>query len=163
MIKKFLLSLACLCFAIPAMAQQMQPVLMAETARKIIDGCHAFAVENELNVVIAIYDAGADLNAFKRMDGAQLGSVEIAQWKGESSAKFRRPTAGFSERAREFPSFAAAPGIAIIRGGVNIPAEDGTHMGGIGVSGASSADDERCALAGLEAAGLTHPLITAEE
>jgi uncharacterized protein GlcG (DUF336 family) len=41
---------------------------------------------------VAVLDSGANLVAFARMDGAQLGSIAIAEHKARASVKFRRPT-----------------------------------------------------------------------
>ena len=46
-------------------------------------------------LICAVVDSGAVLVSFKRMDGAQLGSVEIALHKARASAKFRRETKAF--------------------------------------------------------------------
>lgn len=138
----------------PASAQEMRPVLTAASAQAIVEGCKDFAKGNDLNVNIAVIDQGKNLIAFLRMDGAQLASIDIAMWKANASASFRRPTKGFAERAREFPALAQAPNIAIFEGGEAIFTEDGEHLGGVGVSGAASADDAACARAGIAKAGL---------
>src|SRR6476660_9353098 len=43
-------------------------------------------------LICAVVDSGAQLVAFKRMDGAQLGSIAIAEHKARAAAKFRRET-----------------------------------------------------------------------
>jgi len=148
--------------ALPALAQDTRPVLSSESAGIIVDGCLAWAEENDIQIIISVYDQGVDLMAFQRMDGAPMGSIEISEWKGRSSANFDRPTAEFAELAPDYPAIYSAPGIATFRGGVPIRTVDGTHIGGVGVSGASSENDERCAHAGIAAAGLASSQIETE-
>ena len=139
-----------------AVAQEARPALGAAAAKAIIAGCEAFAQEHDLRVNIMVLDQGRNPMAFLRMDGALLGSIEIAEWKANAAASFRRATKGMNERAREFPAYAAAPNIAIFEGGEAIFDARGAALGGVGVSGASSADDAACARAGIAAAGLMH-------
>ncbi|NOX95632.1 MAG: heme-binding protein [Alphaproteobacteria bacterium] len=141
---------------IPAVAQEMKPTLTAASAKAIISGCEAFAEENDLNVNIAVLDQGKNLVGFLRMDGAPLGSIEISQWKANATASFPRATKGAAERAREFPALGFAPNIAIFEGGEAIFTKDGAHLGGVGVSGATGAEDAACARAGIAKAGLFH-------
>jgi len=140
----------------PVAAQEMRPVLTASSAQAIVEGCRAFAEEKGWRLNIAVLDQGRNLQAFLRMDGAQLGSIEISQWKGNAAASFPRATKGAAERAREFPALAAAPNIAIFEGGEAIFTKDGTHLGGVGVSGATGSEDAECARAGIAQAGLSH-------
>jgi hypothetical protein len=67
--------------------------------KRTADACAAKAVEEGWKMNVAVVDAGADLVLFQRMDGAFLGSVEIAQMKARSSAMFPFPTRGLSEIA----------------------------------------------------------------
>ena len=46
---------------------------------------------------VAVVDSGANLVAFGRMDGAQLGSIAISEHKARAAAKFRRATKAFEE------------------------------------------------------------------
>ncbi len=140
----------------PAAAQQMRPILTAASAKAIVAGCEVFAEENDLKVNVTVLDQGRNLLAFLRMDGAPLGSIEISQWKANSTASFPRATKGAAERAREFPALAAAPNIAIFEGGEAIFTSRGDHLGGVGVSGATGAEDAACARAGIANAGLAH-------
>lgn len=147
-------SFLCLAVALPASAQTMAPVLSSESAQKIVSGCEAYAKDNGLKVNIAVLDQGKNLMAFLRMDGAPLGSIDIAMWKANGSAAFPRPTKTTSDRARDFPAIGHAPNIVIFEGGEAIFTDSGNHLGGVGVSGAASADDAACGRAGIEAAGL---------
>ncbi|KVC27055.1 cobalamin adenosyltransferase [Burkholderia pseudomultivorans] len=111
-----------------------------------------------VRVNVAVVDAGGLLAAFVRMPGAPLHSIDIAIDKAYTAASFGLPTgawhdalAAHSEAVRQglvmrarFVAFGG--GLPIVEGGVLI--------GGIGVSGGSEAQDERCARAGLDAVGL---------
>jgi glc operon protein GlcG len=141
--------------ALPASAQESRPVLAASTAQDIVAGCQAWAEEHALNLVIAVYDQGVDLKAYLRMDEAPYASIAIAQWKGEGAAGLGMTSAAVGGLAENNPAIYTTPALATLRGGVPIRTADGVLLGGVGVSGASGADDELCAIAGVEAAGLT--------
>ncbi|UTW55943.1 heme-binding protein [Kordiimonas sp. SCSIO 12610] len=136
-------------------AQDMRPVLNSASAKKITEGCEAYALDHDLKVNIAVLDQGTNMMAFLRMDGAPIGSIDIAEWKANSSAASGRPTKARFEAAKNFPAIGHAPNIAVFEGGEPIFTLDGVLLGGVGVSGAASADDAACARAGIEAAGLT--------
>ena len=136
-----------------AAAQDMRPALTASSAKAIVAGCEAHALEKGWKLNIAVLDQGRNLIAFLRMDGAPLGSLEISQWKANASASFPGPTKGAADRAQEFPALAAAPNIAICEA---IFTKEGVHIGGVGVSGAAGSEDAECARAGIAAAGLRH-------
>ena len=139
---------------IAASAQDMRAALDAASAKAIVAGCEAYAGEKGWRLNIAVHDQGNNLIAFLRMDGSPLGSIDIAQWKANSSAAFPRPTKVTADRAGDFPAIGFAPNIAIFEGGEAIFAEDGSHIGGVGVSGARGSEDAECARAGIAAAGL---------
>jgi uncharacterized protein GlcG (DUF336 family) len=134
----------------------MRPALTAASAKAIVAGCEAHAMEKGWKLNITVLDQGRNLIAFLRMDDAPLGSLEISQWKANASASFPGPTKNAAERAKEFPAFAAAPNIAIFEGGEAIFTKNGVHIGGVGVSGAAGSEDAECARAGIAAAGLRH-------
>ena len=140
----------------PAAAQEMRPALTTASAKAIIAGCEAFASEKGWRLNIAVFDQGKNLLAFLRMDGSQLGSVDIAQWKANAAAAFPRSTKGAANTARTFSAIGHAPNIAIFEGGEAIFTDDGVHIGGVGVSGARGSEDAECARAGLDAAGLKY-------
>jgi glc operon protein GlcG len=105
-----------------------------------------------------VVDAGADLVLFQRMNGAFLGSVDIAQRKARSSAMFPFPTRGLSEIAfgkegepGRTPGLAFVPGLAAFPGGLPIKTANGAHIGAVGVSGGTGDQDEACAQAALDA------------
>jgi uncharacterized protein GlcG (DUF336 family) len=142
-----------------ALAIDKKPVLTLELAQKITAGCQALAQEKGWKMNIAVVDAGANLVTFERMDGAFLGSVLISQNKAETSAKFPFATRFFGELAYGkdmkggmVPGIAQVPGVITFAGGLPIKASDSTQLGGVGVSGGTSDQDEECAQAGLDAA-----------
>jgi glc operon protein GlcG len=142
-----------------AMALEKKSSLSLEDAQKMAAGCLAKAQEKNWKMNIAIVDSGANLVLFERMNGAFLGSIEIARHKAETSAKFPIPTRKFEELAYgkdlkggNLPGIAQVPGVIAFAGGLPIMAADGTHLGGIGVSGGTADEDEQCAQAGLDAA-----------
>jgi glc operon protein GlcG len=134
-------------------AQQLRPALNFATAKTIADGCVAYADSNKLSMVIAIYDAGGQLIHFAKMDGASAGASRAAQWKGLSAAIYQ-----FSTEETGKWNVPTAPDIATVPGGLVIKTKEGYAIGGIGVSGAASSVDVKCAEAGLRAAGLLSPV-----
>jgi glc operon protein GlcG len=128
------------------------------TAEKMAAACEAKATQEGWKMNIAVVDDGADLVLFRRMDGAFLGSVDIAQMKAETSAKFPMPSRAMGEIAfgkdgepGRAPGLAFVPGLAAFPGGLPIKTGDGAHLGAIGVSGGTGDQDEQCAQAALDA------------
>ena len=127
-------------------------------AQKMADACEAKATQEGWKMNIAVVDSGADLVLFRRMDGAFLGSIDIAQMKARTSAMFPFPSRGLGEIAfgkdgepGRAPGLAFVPGLAAFPGGLPIKTADGAHIGGIGVSGGTGDQDEECAQAALDA------------
>jgi uncharacterized protein GlcG (DUF336 family) len=117
---------------------------------------HAAAIEVPVNV--AIVDPGGVLMAFLRMPGAPLHSVEIAIDKAYTAASFGLATSQWSAALAQHSAavregIVRRPRFVAFGGGLPI-IEDGQRIGGIGVSGASEAQDEAIAQAGLSAIGL---------
>ena len=140
-------------------AAEQKATLTLNTAVAMVDACAAMASEMGWRMNIAVVDSGADLVAFRRQDGAFLGSIDVAIDKAKTSANFPFPTSFAAELAHgkdgqpgPLPGVANVPGIITFAGGLPIMAGDGVHVGGIGVSGASAEDDEKCAQAGIDAA-----------
>jgi glc operon protein GlcG len=131
-------------------AQDLKPALNYTVAQKILLGSIAYADSAKVNMVIAIYDNDAQLMSFARMNGASIGVSKVAQWKGVSAALYQTSTAQTATWNAN-----NAPDIATIPGGVPIFTKDGNFIGSVGVSGAASSVDVKCAEAGLRAAGLS--------
>jgi len=126
--------------------------LTLDAAKKIAAAAEAEARKNNFTVVIAIVDDGANLLYLERMDGTQMGSIEIAQFKARSAAKFKRPTKAFGDRLTSGEMYLLkVPDLAPFEGGV--PIMLGTEcIGGIGVSGMTSQQDGVVAAAALAVA-----------
>jgi uncharacterized protein GlcG (DUF336 family) len=113
-----------------------------------------------LRVNVALVDAAGLLAAFVRMPGAPLHSIDIAIDKAYTAASFGLPTGEWHD-ALAGHSAAVQQGLVLrarfvaFGGGLPI-VESGRVIGGIGVSGGSEAQDETCARAGLNAAGLAN-------
>ena len=136
-----------------AFAVEQRPFLTLEVAKKMAAACEAKAKQEGWKMNIAIVDSGGNLKYFLRQDDAFLKSIEIAQMKAGTSAGFPFSTKQVAEiAATRVPGIAHVPGIATFEGGLPIMTGDGKHIGGIGVSGATSEQDGLCAQAGLDAA-----------
>lgn len=131
-------------------AQEMARVLTLEDAQRISDAAEARARQDNWNVVIAILDAGGHLVALRRMDGTQIGSVDVGIQKATSALKFKRPTKVFEDAVKSGSvHIISLPGVIAVEGG--LPIKDGDRViGSIGVSGVTSAQDGIIAAAGLE-------------
>jgi uncharacterized protein GlcG (DUF336 family) len=131
-------------------------------ANTIIDA--AFAKGQALGLKplsVAVLDAGGHLIAFQRQDGSSTLRPQIAAGKAGGALALGVSSRKIGEMAAERPSFVAslgtiAPhGVIPAAGGVLIAGAGGTVIGAVGVTGDLSDNDELCALAGIEAAGLT--------
>jgi len=108
------------------------------------------AAKNNWIVTIAVVDDGGYLMHLDRMDGARHHTPEFASLKARTAAIFRAPTKVLEDAAKERPGRGSIPGILALQGGLPIMA-DGECVGGIGVSGVKSHEDEQIAQAGLAA------------
>ena len=85
-----------ICVSSPAAwALDKAPVLTMDLAKKLAAGCEAKAKEMNWKMNISVVDSGANQIFFERMDGAYLGSGEIALHKAQTSARFPFPTRGY--------------------------------------------------------------------
>lgn len=129
-----------------------KPSLTLEIAERMAKACvERQRSEGGSPVYIAIYDEGANLIFFLKMDGAALGADHTAMLKAESSARFRVPSNEVSNWVKSNPGVGHIPGLLGVQGGLPIFSKSGAPLGGIGVSGAPAAVDETCAQAGLDA------------
>lgn len=134
--------------------------LTLQQASKIVDA--ALARGRELNLAplcVAVLDAGGHLTALKREDGASILRPQIATGKAWGSLGMGSSSRSLGERLKDRPSFLAALSdmsdgkVVPVAGGVLV-LENGELIGAVGISGASSDEDEECAVAGIKAAGL---------
>ena len=105
--------------------------------------------------MICVVDDGGHLIYLERMDGAQLGSVQIAQDKARTAVLFKRPSKALEDAVSGGRTVIMKLAGAIpVEGGIPLYAGDGGDLlGAIGVSGASAAQDGQVAAAGVRALG----------
>jgi glc operon protein GlcG len=128
------------------------PPITLEVAKKVMAGAEAEAKKNNWNVVIAVLDSGGNLVMLHRLDGTQIGSIDVAREKAYSAVAFRRPTKVFEDLVGQGGMnlrILRLSGASPLEGGLPI-VMDGKLVGGIGVSGVTSAQDGQIARAGLE-------------
>ncbi|TDO71112.1 uncharacterized protein GlcG (DUF336 family) [Flavobacterium chryseum] len=125
-----------------------------EQAEKAIAAAKNKAVEIDTKMDICVVDAGANLVAFARMDGAWIGSIDISHKKAKTAAWFTMDTAALVDAVQP-----GAPlyniehsngGLITFPGGVLIKNSNGEIIGAIGVSGSSVENDHTVAVAGAE-------------
>lgn len=103
-------------------------------------------------LVCAVVDSGASLVSFKRMDGAQLASIDIGIHKSRAAAKYRRETRAFESGVQEggMNYLLTLDDLIASRGGIPL-VEGGKIVGAIGCSGGTGSQDEVVAKAGVAA------------
>jgi uncharacterized protein GlcG (DUF336 family) len=107
---------------------------------------------------VAVLDAGGNLLAFEREDGASPGRFEIARAKAYGAVMLGMPGSVQMARAEAQAYFMAAVNGAFggkvvpVPGGVLV-LRDGAVVGAVGVTGDTSDNDAKAAIAGIEAAG----------
>jgi glc operon protein GlcG len=130
--------------------------LTLDGARQVIAGAVAYAkASNAPGGVIAVVDDGGNLMALERLDGTFAAGANISIGKARTSALFKRPTKFFEDVISKGRTAMAAmhENFTPLQGGVPIVV-DGQVIGAVGVSGASSAQqDEELAVAGAVALG----------
>ena len=138
-------------------AQQFaeKKTLTLEGAKKVIATAVAYARKNNApGGVIAVVDEGGNLMALERLDGTFAAGANISIGKARTAVLFKRPTKAFEDIIKNGrTAMVALPDgfFTPLQGGVPITI-DGQIVGGVGVSGAASAQqDEELALAGAEA------------
>lgn len=120
-------------------------------AKKIAAGAEAEALKHQWTEVIAVVDDGGNLVYLERMDGAQLGSLDVALAKAKTALYFKRPTKAYEDGvAHGRNTLLSVPNIIAIEGGVPL-AVDGRIIGAIGVSGSQPPQDGLVAQAGVAA------------
>ncbi|HET6977931.1 MAG TPA: heme-binding protein [Pyrinomonadaceae bacterium] len=150
MIKTALLLCA---FALTAQAQLVErKTLSIDGAHKVIAGAVAYAKKvNAPGGVIAVVDDGGNLMALERLDGTFAAGANISIGKARTAVLFKRPTKTFEDIIKNGrTAMVALPDAYFtpLQGGIPITI-DGQIVGGVGVSGAASAQqDEELALAG---------------
>src|SRR5215469_581830 len=128
--------------------------LTLEGARRVIAAAEAYAKEhNAPGGAIAVVDEGGNLMALERQDGTFSAGPKISMGKARTAVLFKKPTKVFEDLINKGrTTMVALEDFTPLQGGIPIVV-NGEIVGGIGVSGASSAQqDEEVAIAGAEAA-----------
>ena len=130
--------------------------LTLDGARKVIAAAEEYARARSAGGVIAVVDDGGNLIALERLDGTFAAGARISIGKARTAVLFKRPTKFFEDVIRNGRTpMVALDDFTPLQGGVPIVV-DGEVVGGVGVSGAASAQqDEELALAGAAAIGGT--------
>jgi uncharacterized protein GlcG (DUF336 family) len=134
--------------------------LTLDVARKILDAALAKGIEKKLKpLVVTILDARGCIKLTAAQDGTSLMRAEIAHGKAYGALAMGMGSRALFQRSQEQPSFISAMNglaqgaLVPVPGGVLI--QDGAALlGAVGISGDTSDNDEACAIAGIEAAGL---------
>jgi len=131
----------------------MADITLAQ-AQKAVEAAVAEAEKINTKMDIAVVDAGGNLKAFARMDGAWLGSIDIAQRKACTARYFDMPTGEIGKLSQPGgPLYCiehSNGGLITFPGGVPIKQGD-EIIGAIGVSGSTVEDDHQVAEAGAGA------------
>ena len=136
---------------------------MANASDITLDQAHAAleaaakkAQEISTKMDICIVDAGGNLKAFARMDGAWIGSIDISIKKAKTARFFDMPTGEIGKLSQPGKALYGIEhsngGLITFPGGVPIKNTQGTVIGAIGVSGSSVENDHTVAEAGAQAA-----------
>ena len=155
---RFLLSV--LFFASLVVSGSQAQVLIKKTvslelAKKLAAAAQVEATKNKWAMAIAIVDDGGNLVCFERMDGTQLGSIEVALQKAKTALFFKRSTKAFEDNVLidKRVVVLSVPNVVPLEGGVPLVV-DGVIIGAIGVSGAKSSEDGLVAKAAIDAVPL---------
>lgn len=129
--------------------------LTLEQAEKAIKAAQEKAKAIDAKMNIAIVDAGANLVAFARMDGAWLGSLDISIKKARTARFFDMNTGEVGKLSQPGGSLYniehSNGGLITFPGGIPIQNADGEVIGAIGVSGSTVENDHAVAEAGMQA------------
>lgn len=129
--------------------------ISTQQAQAAIEEALTKSKEIGVTMNIAIVDAGANLKAFIRMDGAWLGSVDIAIKKARTARLFDMDTGEIGKLSQPGGALYniehSNSGLITFPGGVPIRNEAGEVIGAIGVSGGTVENDHLVAAAGAAA------------
>ena len=133
----------------------MREDLTLEAAERILAAAKKKAAELETRMDIAVVDAGGNLKAFVRMDGAWLGSIDISIRKARTARWFDMNTGEIGKLSQPGgPLFGiehSNGGLITFPGGVPLKDGKGNVVGAVGVSGSTVENDHAVAAAGAEA------------
>ena len=123
-----------------------------EQAKAVVDAALEKSKKLCVKMNICVVDAGANLKFFVRMDGAWLGSVDIAIKKARTARYFDMETGKIGELSQPGGTLYniehSNEGLITFPGGIPLKNSDGKVIVAIGVSGSTVEDDHAVALAG---------------
>jgi uncharacterized protein GlcG (DUF336 family) len=123
-------------------------------ARNVVDAALRKAQEIDTLMNIAVVDAGGNLKAFTRMDGAWLGSIDISIKKARTARFFDMPTGDLGASSQPggplYNIEVSNGGLITFPGGTPLRNGSGEVVGGVGVSGSTVENDHSVAAAGAE-------------
>lgn len=126
--------------------------LTSDLAEALIKAAKTKAADIGIAVSVVVLDFGGHLKAFSRMDGAWLGSIDVALKKARTSVLFEMETQNVWEvckpEAQAHGLELTNDGLVTFAGGIPLKAADGQLVGAIGVSGGQVAQDFEVARAG---------------
>jgi len=132
----------------------LKKTLNLEGARKVIAAAQVQARKTNATGVVAVVDDGGNLIALERLDGTFAAGADISIGKARTAVLFKKPTKFFEDVIKNGrTAMVTVEHFTPLQGGIPIFV-DGQVVGGVGVSGAASAQqDEELAIAGAAAVG----------
>jgi glc operon protein GlcG len=122
-----------------------------DRADAVLIAALAEAKKRDWKLNCAVVDSGANLVSFKRMDGAMIGSIQIAEHKARGAVKFRRETKAIENGVQSGATYLLTlDDVIASRGGIPL-IDGGKIIGAIGCSGGTGSQDEVVAKAGVAA------------
>ena len=113
-----------------------------DQADAVLSAAVGEAKKRDWKMVCAVVDSAGQLVAFKRMDGAQIASINLAEHKAKASAQFRRETKAFEAGIQNGLNYLITlDGVIGSRGGIPLVSA-GKIIGAIGCSGGTGSQDE---------------------
>lgn len=135
----------------------MKTEITLEAAATVIRAAQEKAKQLEIREDIAVVDSSGTLKAFVRMDGAWLGSIDIAIRKARTARYFDMGTAEIGKMSQPGMSIYGVEisngGLISFGGGLPLKDVDGVVIGAVGVSGSSVDNDVAVAEAAVAAYG----------
>ena len=126
-----------------------------DQAHAAVEAAAKKAEEINTKMDICVVDAGGNLKAFARMDGAWLGSIDISIKKAKTARFFDMPTGEIGKLSQPgkplYQIEVSNGGLITFPGGIPLKDADGTVIGAIGVSGSTVENDHTVAQAGAGA------------
>lgn len=137
----------------------MAEITLAKANRMIAEAFKAAAAHGLKPLAVVVLDAGGHVKAFQRQDGASFLRFEIASGKAFGALAIGNGSRWLNAQAADRPHFleglSAVSGgrIVPVPGGVLVKTAKGAVIGAVGITGDTSDNDEKAAVAAIEAAG----------